>query len=387
LTLLHFSVILAEIVSPELITNQLKKEECEMKRVIAVLFVLIAVGLVWFGCSKDNSVNAPVVQSQQAAKIVDLPDNLQKAAAALLAHNPHLLALSDVAGTAIGLEDDGTPVILILTRVPNARGIPAILDGVSVKVEVTGEIKALAQPEGKGNKPSPDAVLKPTSTWPRPVPIGVSTGNAGECSAGTISCRVIQGGKVYALSNNHVYALENSASMGSQVVQPGLYDTGCRFNSANVIGSLSSFVPIVFTTSANNTIDAAIALSSKANLGNTTPSGGYGTPNSITVMAVLGQSVQKYGRTTSLTKGTVTGINATINIGYSNGTARFVNQIIVQSKSAFIKAGDSGSLLVTSNTACNPVGLLFAGNGSGTLAVANQINNVLSALGVTIDGK
>jgi hypothetical protein len=96
--------------------------------------------------------------------------------------------------------------------------------------------------------------------------------------------------------------------------------------------------------------------------------------------------VQKYGRTTALTKGTVVGINATVDVGYSSGTARFVNQIVVYSSKPFIKPGDSGSLLVT-YPAVNPVGLLFAGNASGQYAIANQINDVLGNFGVTIDGQ
>lgn len=151
-----------------------------------------------------------------------------------------------------------------------------------------------------------------------------------------------------------------------------------------MIGTLSKFEPIVFSTLASNTIDAAIALSSIANLGNATPSDGYGLPKSAPVAAIIHQAVQKYGRTTSLTKGAVTGINATFYIGYSSGTARFVNQIVVESRKPFIKPGDSGSVLVT-DPGRNPVGLLFAGNRTGKFALANPIGDVLSTFDVTID--
>ena len=97
-------------------------------------------------------------------------------------------------------------------------------------------------------------------------------------------------------------------------------------------------------------------------------------------------AVQKYGRTTALTRGTVTAINAIINIGYSSGTARFIGQIIVQSRGPFIKAGDSGSLLVTDPDR-DPVGLLFAGDNSGKFAIANNIDAVLNAFNVSIDGE
>lgn len=306
------------------------------------------------------------------------PPGLEKAIAAQEKHNPELLMKDGVVGTAVGLEN-GNPVIQVLTERAGVAGIPASLEGIPVQVLVTGKITAIG-PAAKGPK---GGGLSTTDVWPRPVPIGVSTGNVGECSAGTISARVIHGTKVYALSNNHVYALENSAPIGSEVLQPGLYDTGCIPNEANVIGTLADFVPIKFDGTANY-VDAAIALSSTVNLGNATPPNGYGIPKSNTVDAALMMAVQKYGRTTQLTKGTITGVNATVTVGYSSGSALFTGQIIVQSNKPFIKAGDSGSLLVDNSN--EPVGLLFAGNNAGNYAVANSIDAVLAAFGVTIDG-
>ena len=144
-------------------------------------------------------------------------------------------------------------------------------------------------------------------------------------------------------------------------------------------------MPIDFS-GADNVIDAAIALSDTTSLGNATPSNGYGKPMSATVAAALGEAVQKYGRTTALTKGTIAGVNVTVNVGYTTGTARFVEQILVTARKAFIKAGDSGSLLVT-DPGRNPVGLLFAGDASGRYAFANPIGPVLKRFGVRIDGE
>jgi hypothetical protein len=150
--------------------------------------------------------------------------------------------------------------------------------------------------------------------------------------------------------------------------------------------SHDSTIVIGTDTTVKNVVDAAIALTSAANLGASTPSNGYGIPKSATTAAALGLKVQKYGRTTSLTQGSVYAVNVTVNVGYTAGTARFVKQIWVKgAKSGFIKAGDSGSLLVT-NPGCNPVGLLFAGDQSGSNAFANPITDVLSAMQVTIDG-
>lgn len=302
-------------------------------------------------------------------------------------HAPGFMDLPGVVGIATGLTDDGRPAILIFTKTAPGEGmIPDSLEGVPVVTRVTGTIFAMEPPAGK--KPPATAAVKPTDYFTRPVPTGVSTGNIRECSSGTIGARVKdRSDNVYALSNNHVYALENTAPLGSPVLQPGLYDTNCMDSySDQRIGTLSRYEPIIFSTSANNTIDAAIALSSKGALGNSTPADGYGTPKSATVHEALGFPVQKYGRTTSLTKGTITGINATVNVGYSSGVARFINQVIVQSTRPFIKAGDSGSLLVT-DPGKNPVGLLFAGNYTGKYAVANPIDSVLGSFGVTVDGE
>jgi hypothetical protein len=259
------------------------------------------------------------------------------------------------------------------------------LEGIPVDVEPTGEFRALPAATRVGF--SSGSVINATGWFVRPVPIGISTGNQAQCSAGTIGARVKDtGGVTYALSNNHVYALENTAPSNSAVLQPGLYDTNCTFKNTNVLGSLTSFVPIVLSSTANNTVDAAIAVTSESLLGNATPGNGYGIPRTTTVSARVGQNVMKYGRTTSLTSGRVNAINATIVVNYSLGTARFVNQIVVDSSKAFVKPGDSGSLVVT-NPNADPVGLLFAGSSSGTTAIANPIDLVLNAFGITIDGR
>jgi hypothetical protein len=300
-------------------------------------------------------------------------------------HTPELMGIPEVVGTATALDEAGKPTILVFAKNKVGAGwIPENLEDIPVAVKVTGEISAMSCLP-------PNSGTNTTAQFCLPVPIGVSTGNIGECSAGTISARVKGGTIVYALSNNHVYALENTAPIGSQVLQPGLYDTNCVHSGYNVIGTLYRYVPINFnsrygrTGGTTNMVDAAIALSSTIYLWNSTPSNGYGIPYSSPVTAYITQAVQKYGRTSALTKGTITGINATVIVSYSSGTATFVNQIVVSSSRPFIQPGDSGSLLVDTNS--YPVGLLFCGNSTGTLAIANRIGDVLSSFGVVVDGK
>ena len=94
--------------------------------------------------------------------------------------------------------------------------------------------------------------------------------------------------------------------------------------------------------------------------------------------AALGMSVRKSGRTTGYTTGTITLLNATVNVAYGSRTARFSGQIITTPMS---QGGDSGSLLVdgSSNVA---VGLLFAGSDQST--IFNPIDAVLSALQINL---
>lgn len=175
--------------------------------------------------------------------------------------------------------------------------------------------------------------------------------------------------------------------MGDDVIQPGTFHGGSAPD--DVIGKLANFVPILFDGSPN-TIDAAIASTTTALLGNATPSDGYGTPQSGTVAASINMKVKKFGRTTGLTKGQVYALNATVNVGYSTGVALFVGQIII-TPGSFSAGGDSGSLIVADPKGKNkgdkdkPVGLLFAG--SSLYTIANPIDAVLAGFGVTVDGQ
>ena len=173
-------------------------------------------------------------------------------------HTDRLLDIADVIGTAVGLTSDGQPAVKVFTRVTKTGGLPAVLDGVPVVAEPSGEF--LAIPTGKGRGlPSPlsaDA-SNPNFYFSRPTPIGVSTGNVNQCSAGTISARVKNGTSVYALSNNHVYALENSAKPGDLVLQPGRYDFYDAVNNPNcIINNTTSYV--IGTLQPSNRYNSAV---------------------------------------------------------------------------------------------------------------------------------
>jgi hypothetical protein len=98
-----------------------------------------------------------------------------------------------------------------------------------------------------------------------------------------------------------------------------------------------------------------------------------------TAPAALGMPVRKSGRTTGLTTGEITVIDATVDVGYGIGrTARFEHQFLSGPMS---QGGDSGSLLVAGD-ALLAVGLLFAGSNQTT--VYNPIQFVLDCLDVDL---
>ena len=249
--------------------------------------------------------------------------------------------------------------------------------------------------------------LIPLATWadsgpahrvdqPFPIQLGTSGGNINDsskafCYGGTLGALVEDGsGNQYILSNNHVLARTNVATIGEDIIQPGLIDQSptCFKDTTDVVADLSAFIPILFKTKGtmpSNAVDAAIA---QVRVGKVDPTGfvmDIGTLSSDTVAPSLGMAVKKSGRTTGVTNGNITAVSATIDVSLGSGkTARFVEQIVV-GPGNFIAAGDSGSLMVE-DVVANPraVGLLFAG--SSTTAIANPIGHVLNAFGVSMVG-
>lgn len=343
----------------------------------ALVVLLVTAPAVWYACSEREAPAGPSF----TAPLVS-PDFLQ-AVAIQQRHTDALLAITGVVGTAIVRRPDGRAEMALLVERAGIKGLPRVLDGVPVSERVTGRLMAFSDPTERQ----------------RPAPLGYSVGHPA-ITAGTIGARVRDAlGRVYILSNNHVLANSNGASVGDPAYQPGPFDGG---TSADQIATLSDFQPISFAINGSNTMDAAIAQSSVDLLDNSVPSDdGYGMPNSTIYgdadgdgvfddrNALLGLNVQKYGRTTRLTHGQITGVNATVTVCYAvsgitcTKTARFVDQLII-SPGGFSNGGDSGSLIVTDDANLNPVGLLFAGSASVT--IANRIDLVLNHFGVTIDG-
>lgn len=331
--------------------------------VLAFSLVLLA------GCDQNPGTKAPTPDQEEDTAVDQ--SRLKQAIEIQDQVTGKFLENAGIVGVGTGLDEDGNPKIVVYgvnQKKAKAAKIPSSVEGIPVQTEITGLITAGSDP----------------TTRSRPAPVGFSMGHP-DITAGTFGARVTDGsGNVYALSNNHVIADVNNASIGDNILQPGPADGGT--NPGDKIGELADYEPIDF--SGTNYMDAAIASSSTSDLSASTPSDAYGAPGTTTKSASVGMQVQKFGRTTEHTTGEVSEINVTVSVCYEQTwfwctkSATFEDQIGV-TPGSFSDGGDSGSLIVTDDSNKNPVGLLFAGSSSRTLA--NPIGRVLNRFNVSID--
>ena len=98
--------------------------------------------------------------------------------------------------------------------------------------------------------------VAPRRTRLSPAPCGVSIGH-GETTTGTLGCLVDTPNGRCILSNNHILAVSNAASVGDGIFQPGAADRS-NSDTPTLIATLTDFEPLRFG-SAVNRMDAAIA--------------------------------------------------------------------------------------------------------------------------------
>lgn len=257
--------------------------------------------------------------------------------------------------------------------------LPTEHAGVSTDVEEIGLLRPLSM---TAPRPLTAPAINPR-TRIRPAQPGSSVGFADPqhkfVMAGTFGALVRDLHGQYVLSNNHVLADENQLPVGSPIYQPGLLDGGKT--ATDQIARLTRFIPI--QTSVPMSVDCAIAeVLNPADVSNAILRIG---PPQGTQPAAIDMVVHKFGRTSSYSVGRVSSIDTDVTVGYEMGQVTFQGQMIIQSLTGtaapFSKAGDSGSLIVDRQSRA-AVGLLFAG--SDTHTIANQINEVLQALSVSL---
>ncbi|HTZ49726.1 MAG TPA: hypothetical protein VMH20_19205 [Verrucomicrobiae bacterium] len=276
---------------------------------------------------------------------------------------------------------------------------------VSVPNPATVDVMAIAQASAAANQSASVLIVSANpnqQAQSTPVKLGTSGGNANDsstqsgqitCCGGTLGALVQRNGNFYILSANHVLARSDSANIGDSIIQPGLIDTSdCLPAGTTTVANLSQFVNL---QAAGTDVDAAMAqivsgtvdTSGNILLLGSTATGGTpdpGAPHAGNgIVAVIGENVAKSGRTSGLTCSAVDAIDVQTSVSYQTGcntgttfNVTFTGQLSV-SGGSFSISGDSGSLIVDQNTA-DPVGLLYAGSDSDT--VANPVSDVLNAL-------
>jgi len=302
---------------------------------------------------------------------------------------PALMQRPEILGTAVGVSETGNPTLMIYVNrdaanVEQAIGnLPREVRGTPVQVELMDEIRAM----GNTARQTPPISLGTSGGWTYDLANGY-------CCGGTLGALVRIGTTLYILSACHV--LEGDivlggnnriAQTGDPIIQPGLIDEQCNRNLAQTVGTL-----VKKRSLATSNTDCAIARIVSGMVRTDGAILGIGTISHYTVAAALNQQVKKSGRTSGLTRSHVSGLNATVNVTFTRechgGTYQktFYGQIVVANSSgSFLRAGDSGSLMVQ-DISPNPraIGLLFAGN--NTEAFANPAGQVLNFLGAAMVG-
>jgi hypothetical protein len=234
-----------------------------------------------------------------------------------------------------------------------------------------------------------------------PVKLGTSGGNSTDsskqgnatfCCSGTLGALLARNGSFYVLSNNHVLAKSDTAAAGDAITQPGLIDANCSAATTTTVANLTQFVNLetsganadaamgLIVSGAVDTAGTILSLGATAT-GSTPDDGPPHRGNGI--LAIIGESVAKSGRSSGLTCSTVAAIHVNTTVSYQKGcntgstfNVTFTGQISIAG-GTFSTGGDSGSLIVDQNTA-DPVALLYAGSDTDT--VGNPVADVLLAL-------
>ena len=233
-----------------------------------------------------------------------------------------------------------------------------------------------------------------------------------DCCSGTLGALVQDAsGREYLLSNNHVLARSDHASVGDSIIQPGLIDNNCT-----PIGDGSGTVPCSSDCMAAHFVPCRQTWMPPSRKSHRIPSTPGATSSSLARgnrTARLQRRLPGFHRATArrkrnsavacsqtcltgLTCGKVSALDLDVVVDYYRDCAEtrpyltktFTHQIAV-SGDHFGDAGDSGALIVDTDNA-EPVGLFFAGgiDGSGVShGIANPAPEVLSALSTQMAGE
>ena len=379
-------------------------------RSISLLVLALALAAMFWACSENdpNNITSPAPGNDLLAAVNANHAEFDRAVGVHNRHIPDILQTEGVAGTAIGADEAGNPVLVIYTKEQTPPGrLKKEYEGFRVVEQVSGPIRPFKGPPGGGGGGGGTSGQAPQTA---PVKMGTSGGwrydlANGYCCGGTLGALVQKGGTKYVLSNYHVLYADivnggngRTASAGDPVIQPGLIDVQCNANGSLDVATLVSNGGTL-PEPGGNAVDVGIAAVIPGKVDESGSILNVGTISGSTLSAAVGLAVKKMGRTTGLTRSSVSAINGAFSITYENEcaggtsfTQSYTNQIVIDnSRCGFQNGGDSGSLLLE-DTSTNPraVGLCFAGSSicnKTAIAIANPINTVLSKIGATMVGQ
>lgn len=213
--------------------------------------------------------------------------------------------------------------------------------------------------------------------------------------AGTLGCLVRdQAGILYGLTNNHVSGMCNYANAGEKILAPGHIDINANGIDPFTLGYHAQSLPMVHGLPDNVDIstncDASLVRIANEAFVSSIQGAAYDTPAQAFAMQA-GQQVEKVGRTTGHTKGTIVGQiigphPVQYNVpGFGSHVSFFDPVFAIQGIGApFSQPGDSGSLITTElNGERYAIGLVFAGNPQG-VSFALPLQPILARLNVTL---
>ena len=243
------------------------------------------------------------------------------------------------------------------------------------------------------------------------IKLGTSGGNINDTSSNFLLLRYsgfvrARSGTHYILSNNHVMALSDgghasTGNAGDAITQPGLIEVKCVAHSTRQVANLSEFFNLQTGPNPKDRCRPSASGQRRSEYQRRHSASRQhahewrsrsrpgrcvvhfrGWPYSHSgVASPHNGAVAKSGRTTGLTCSTIIGTNVANTVNYyahcGDSTPAFnvgYTDLIAVSGGDFSDSGDSGSLIVTQDTA-EAVGLLFAGSDTDT--VGNPITDVL----------
>lgn len=295
-------------------------------------------------------------------------------------HEEALLRLPGVQGVGIGLDSARQHAVLLVIVADTGPlpPVPAAIEGIPVRVERRPPIRLQDGAPGCGT---------PCHANLQPAP--VQMGNSGgwelgtACTLGFKACDLGTGKMVFVTASHcNTFPTCSLPELGNvDWLHPGPADdpTGAGYDIGDISGH------------------AAPSCGSNNNLTDVTKVDSPGALTSIAVRDVgflyaapgdpmMGDPVQKVGRTTGWTTGVIDAVNMTINPPadtFCCGALTMKQQIIWHGDEGANDFGDSGAALMSVEAEPRVLGLHWAGDGA--TGYANHIDNVLAALDLSLN--